>query len=80
MLQTAALDPTCSNTNGAVFEFDSDDATEYFIYVYPRFTGEEGTFALQVTDYIYPVNDYCSGSLPLVIGGDPIIASTVNAT
>jgi hypothetical protein len=77
----ALSDGQClDNTNAASFEFDSVDERSYPILVYPRNTGVEGQFAIRVSDYVNPVNDYCSQAISIRINGRPERGSTVNAT
>ena len=66
--------------NAASYEFDTKDGVTYPLIVYTRQEGVQGQFAIQVTDYINPINDYCAQAPSLSINGAPVIGSTVNAT
>lgn len=77
----ASTDPSCvGNANAAAYEFDTVENRFYPIVMYPRNTGQTGQFAIQVTDFVNPSNDYCDQSISLQFGGSPVIGSTVNAT
>jgi hypothetical protein len=66
--------------NAASYEFDTEDGVTYPLIVYTRQEGVQGQFAIQVTDYVNPINDYCAKALSLSINGAPVTGSTVNAT
>lgn len=73
--------PTCiGNPNAAAYQFDSVNGGVYPLNVYPRGSGVVGQFAVQVTDFMNPPNDYCQQAIPLEVDGAPVTGSTVNAT
>jgi hypothetical protein len=77
----SSSDAECpQNPNAASTEFDTGAGVTYPIFVYTRQEGIQGQFAIQVTDYINPINDYCAQAQPISINGAPVIGSTVNAT
>ena len=75
------VDHSCAgNGDAATFEFDSAPGVFYPVIVYPRKAGITGQFAIQVTDFESPPNDYCTHAVSLEVGGSPLVGSTVNAT
>ena len=80
-LGEVVTDPKCpSNIRAAGFEFDTVAGRTYPVVVYPRTADATGNFAIFVSDFVNPANDYCDQAIQLQIGGDPVIGSTVNAT
>jgi hypothetical protein len=80
---TSLSAPKCTGNIGdtaASFEFDTVDGRSYPIIVYPRSPGVQGQFAIRVSDYANPVNDYCAQAISVKINGAPVQGSTVHAT
>jgi hypothetical protein len=80
---TTSSAPECTgnaNAYAATFEFESVNGRSYPILVYPRSPGVQGRFAIRVSDYVNPINDYCEQAISLTINGAPVQGSTVNAT
>jgi hypothetical protein len=76
-----STDASCKgNGNAAAYEFDTIAGRFYPIIVYSCTVADEGLFAIQVTDYINPPNDYCDSYQLLDIGGPSVMGSTVNST
>jgi hypothetical protein len=77
----SSADFTCpENVNAAAYEFETVLGRTYPIFVYPRGTGQQGQFAIQITDYANPSNDNCPQAIPLQINGIATIGDTINAT
>ena len=72
--------PECTSANGARVTWDSTDGDVYTLVVFGRQAGATGNFAISVTDFVNPPNDYCQQAQSLVINGDQVIGSTINAT
>ena len=76
----SSSDPDCSDANGARVTWDSTDGGVYTLVVFGRQAAATGGFAISVTDFVNPPNDYCEQAIPLLPNGVEVPGSTINAT